>query len=371
MIKQLLFFNILTVSLAFFGIRAEASGVCEMEATLVINDQDTVNAFVQNYGACDTMPYGLTISGSGITQVDGLSNLQSIRGDLKLSASDLVDISGLSSLTSVEGRILLQGTQLANIDALSNLIQLGGFTASDNPLLENVDGLLGVTALSGFLSIHTNPTIWDIDGLSNLESVEGLVQVVDNDGLTDLNAFAGLQRVGGALTVYGNDALARCEGIAPLLGAVTGVSNVTGRISIGEESGSTNNDNRDGCNNSEEVLASYTSAELTRPNYCRVSAEVVLNNQLLVNAFVQNYGTCDTMPYGLTISGSGITQVDGLSNLQSIRGDLKLSASDLVDISGLSSLTSVEGRILLQGTQLANIDALSSLSELGGFRACR
>ena len=70
------------------------------------------------------------IDSNTITQVNGLSNLVTIKGDLKLYSSQLSDISGLSNLTTIEGDLRVgdgsEGTALTNLDALSNVTTLGG-----------------------------------------------------------------------------------------------------------------------------------------------------------------------------------------------------------------------------------------------------
>ena len=78
--------------------------------------------------------------------------------------------------------------------------------------------------------------------------------------LTDLNGLLALETVGAGRP--GQCSIGACEGIAPLLGYdgsdAGGVSGVGGSQTI--VSG-----NRAGCNSSEEVLASYSGQELTRP----------------------------------------------------------------------------------------------------------
>ena len=98
---------------------------CDVTGELKLTSQDAVDTFATDYGECDTMPNGLTIDSNVITQVDGLSNLVTIKGDLKLFSSQLSDISGLSNLTTIEGDLRIgdgsEGTALTNLDALSNV----------------------------------------------------------------------------------------------------------------------------------------------------------------------------------------------------------------------------------------------------------
>ena len=63
---------------------------CDVTGELKLTSQDAVDTFATDYGECDTMPNGLTIDSNAITQVDGLFNLVTIKGDLKLFSSQLV-----------------------------------------------------------------------------------------------------------------------------------------------------------------------------------------------------------------------------------------------------------------------------------------
>ena len=350
---------------------------CAASSTITLISQDDVDGFVTTYGDCDATLYGLTIDSNAITQVNGLSNLVTIKGDLKLYSSQLSDISGLSNLTTIEGNLRIgdgsEGTALTNVDALSKVTTLGGLVLLGNDQLEDIDGLSNVTALSGDVligssaSAQANDRLAQLDGLSGVTSILGRFEVQNNSSLTDLNGFLALEVVGGDLVIRGNAALGACEGIAPLLGYDGtddgGASGVGGQTTIEA--------NRTGCNSSDEILASYSGQTLTRPSFCVASNTITLTSQDQVDGFVATYGECDVTPFGLTIDSNSITQVHGLSNLVTIKGDLKLYASQLSDISGLSNLTTIEGDLRIgdgsEGTALTNLDALSKVTMLGGL----
>ena len=351
---------------------------CAASSTITLISQDQVDGFVTAYGDCDATLYGLTVDSNAITQVNGLSNLVTIKGDLKLFSSQLSNISGLSNLITIEGDLRIgdgsEGTALTNLDALSKVTTLGGLVLLGNDQLEDIDGLSQVTTIAGDVQIGSSSTasandrLVQLDGLSGVASIGGDFYLQYNPSIADLNGLLALELVGGKLVIQGNAALGACEGIAPLLGydgsESGGASGVGGTQTI--VSG-----NRAGCNSVEEVLASYTGQELTRPNYCAAPSTITLKSQAEVDAFATTYGTCDTTPYGLTIDSNTIAQVDGLSNLVTIKGDLKLFSSQLANISGLSNLTTIEGDLRIgdgsEGTALTNLDALSKVTSLGGL----
>ena len=153
---------------------------------------------------------------------------------------------------------------------------------------------------------------------------------------------------------------------------MSGEDSVAGDIRIGS-SDAYGRDNRTGCNSADEILASYTGQELTRPNYCRVTSDLVIELQADLDQFASTYGPCAVMNSSLTLSGSGITNVDGLAGLVEIKGDLTLATPSLDDVGGLSDLTKVGGSLGIGGarysesvgTRILDLSPLSSLKSLG------
>src|SRR5690606_12196009 len=83
---------------------------------------------------------------------------------------------------------------------------------------------------------------------------------------------------------------------------------------------------------------SFTTRPLCPPG------DVILTSQTEVDAFATNYPNCTEISSDLNISGSTITNLDGLSNLTSVGGNLYISSnSSLTNLDGLSNLTSVGG----------------------------
>ena len=202
-----------------------------------------------------------------------------------------------------------------------------------------------------------------------MTSIGGDFVIGDNPALTDLNGFIGLSSVGGDLSLFPILASAAVKALRHCLG--TGVVEIVLRAYSHRFFVLFSIRNRTGCNSADEILASYTGQELTRPNYCPASSTITLINQAQVDNFATTYGACDTTPYGLTIDGSDITQVDALSALVTIKGDLKLYAPALADLTGFANLETIEGALHVgstsAGTSLVNVDALSKVTTLGGL----
>lgn len=86
----------------------------------------------------------VSIINYNISDVDSLSTLREVGGNLQLSGNNLTNLRGLSSLEKVGGRLWLQNNQLATLSGLSSLKIIGGdFTATGNHLdsLNDIGGL--------------------------------------------------------------------------------------------------------------------------------------------------------------------------------------------------------------------------------------
>jgi hypothetical protein len=271
----------------------------------IFTTQAQVDAVLQD---CDSVVGGLTVGANGastdITNLNGLSNLTSVGGDLYIYNNDvLANLDGLESLTSVGGELDISGNglltnlnglanitsvggdlriinnnALTNFDGLANLSSVGdGLYIRSNDVLTNIGGLANLTSVEDDLIIYNNDALTNIDGLDNLASVGGYLYIDDNDALTNLGGLANLPSVGGylritdnyALTnidglanltnvggylgIEDNHALTNCQGLAPVLGWPSGPpdDSVGGEITIGANSGTE-------CDSIEAILASVS-----------------------------------------------------------------------------------------------------------------
>src|SRR5690606_10449481 len=73
------------------------------------------------------------------------------------------------------------------------------------------------------------------------------------------------------------------------------------------------------------------------------SGDITFSTQAEIDSFVSDHSYCEnTAFYNFTISGADITNLDGLSGLTNIAGELSIHNNPLLtDIDGLSSLQSI------------------------------
>ncbi len=313
--------------------------VCSGNITL--SDQAAVDAF-----DCTSVTGSITITGSDITNLNGLSELISVGGSLLvIDNSSLINIGGLSSLTSVGGLRIGSNSSLTNIDGLSALISVGGLGIDDNSSLTNIDGLSGLTAV-GSLGIIDNSSLTDIDGLSGITFVGGNLTIRGNLILTNIDGLSALTTIGDtgpfeSLRIVNNSSLTDIDGLSSL-------------TSIGEHLTIRGNlilTNIDGL-----------SALTTIGGYFIIDNNDALTNINGLSALTFIEGYLDI------INNATLTNIDGFSTLISVGGLLRFLLNDaLTSINGFSELTSTGGSfIIVFNASLTNIDGLSTLTSVGG-----
>lgn len=313
----------------------------------------------------------LVISGTLITNLDGLSNLRLVRSTFLIASnSELLNVDGLSWLEELDTRLEIRNNpKLQNIDGLANLKKINSLLRiRDCPQLDNLDGLhnleeanflnlelLNIPDLKGLsnlrkintLTIQECHQLSNLQGLSQLDSVIVEFDIVSNDNLFNLEGLSKLsfienlslsknprlknlagmptlQRINNGLVIFENDSLPNLEGLAieelgllyitenPLLESLDGLSSLK-RVTEGITLGYYENDR---------------NGEIIRPN-------------------------------------PSLKNVDGLSNLESIGRYLVITESpELLNLDGLANLKEVESININVCLKLENINGLGNVEKL-------
>nr|NQU88899.1 hypothetical protein [Bacteroidota bacterium] len=306
---------------------------------ITFTTQSEIDNFQINYPNCTEIEGDVGIGewpGSDITNLNGLSVLTSIGGDLHIQQNPLLmDLSGLDNLISIWELWVLENESLQNLTGLNNLSSIyGEISISSNEELTSLTGLEGLNSIES-LRI-SNPSLVNLDGLNNLINVNDLLEISYNSSLQSLSGLESLTTIGGRLSIINNNALVYLSGLDNL-------STVEGDLTIG----------------------SYGINAIPGGLYCEGNSTLTdltaLSNLTNIGG---NLGIfCDDT----------LTNLSGLENLSAIGGGLHIgyywgwqSAGNpsLTSITGLEGLTSIEGDIEIQGnlslkslTGLENIEA--------------
>ncbi len=179
---------------------------------IILTTQAEVDAFAINTAGCTATSYTISISGSDISDISGLSHFQSIGSNLFIENTSLTDLNGLHNVESIDGHLIIRDNlNLSSINNLS-LINIGGILdISGNPQLQNLDGLEGITNLNnGALVIDDNDMLTNIDGLSNIQNIAYNVFITNNDMLSNCTAMCLFLGNGGTIHLISNN-LTNCN----------------------------------------------------------------------------------------------------------------------------------------------------------------
>ncbi len=324
---------------------------------ITFSTQTQIDNFQSDYPGCTEIEGSVTISGSGITHLNGLNVLTSIGGDLSIFENDsLTSLTGLGNLTSVGGNVRIAGNPvLTSVSALNNLtyipgnLEIGVFYAQNfhgNPLLSDLTGFNNLDSIGGSLHIFQNSSLLDLRGLGNLKkimidleiggmwaggnwsmidltgmgnlvSVGGTFEVVQNRALKDFSGLDNLICIGGNLTIYDNDSLINLSGLSNL-------NAIGGSLYMG-------------------WFMYYPG----NPSLIDLSG---LENVTSIGGTVQIDGN------------SSLTSLSGLNNVTSINGDLNIRSNGaLKSLSGLDNITagSVDNLNIWDNDSLSNCEVQS------------
>lgn len=290
-------------------------------------------------------------SNSGLTSLNGLTSLTTIVGGLNVTNNDaLFNLAGLENLTSIGSVFAItQNDALINLSGVNNLTTIGGaFRVGSNELLENFSGLENLNSVGLEFEVTFCPMLTDINALSQLESIGGRLFFQSNTSLTSLSGLDNIDpsSITDLRLTLSEGALVYCN-----------VQSICDYLENGGTAAIY--DNGQGCNSVSEVNAACSAN-------CPVG-NIILSTQSEVDNFAAIYPGCTNIQGDLSITGSEITNLNGLEHLSSIAGSFDISYNTpIVEITGLNNLTTV-GAFRIAGNQtLTAISGLNNLTHIDG-----
>ncbi|OAV43608.1 hypothetical protein [Lewinella sp. 4G2] len=138
------------------------------------------------------------------TSLEGLENLSFIGGDLNLNssgASRLETLAGLENLQTLNGTLRISSDRLREISALSQLSEVGGLQLSFLDELVSLEGLHNITRVNGNVSIAIGRKLIGLNGLRGLTVVDGDFRLNNLALVTSLSGLENLSSIAGKLTI--------------------------------------------------------------------------------------------------------------------------------------------------------------------------
>ena len=107
-------------------------------------------------------------------------------GDYTVGPTDTAgDMAAIAGCTAITGYLFIEGTLLTNLDGLSNLTSVGGYLRIyGNDALTNLDGLSSLTSVGGDLLIGNNDVLCQdsVDAFIAACTIGGTVTTSGNNG---------------------------------------------------------------------------------------------------------------------------------------------------------------------------------------------
>ena len=192
--KKILLLAILTT---FIILTTATSQTCLPEG-IMFRTQEQINNFQNDYPNCTKIEGTVSFYGDDITNVNGLSNIAAIKGNLYIGSlfhnlPTLTSVKGFSKLEIIGGSLIVNNCDnLVSLDGLEKLTSVGG------------DLQIGNTWSKSTNSTQGNYSLSNIYGLHNLLSVGKNVCFQGNFLLKSLQGLESLTSVGGDFLIDKN-----------------------------------------------------------------------------------------------------------------------------------------------------------------------
>ncbi|WP_282086183.1 T9SS type A sorting domain-containing protein [Aquimarina algiphila] len=340
-----------------------------------------------------TIGTDIRIIGNDLSNLDGLTKLNKIKGNLELTNNfklsdihvfanvfsikelriknnNLTDLSGFSGLKDA-GAIILNNCDIINLNDLSNLTSLANrLVLYNNKNLENISGIsnaIGKNIIQ--LEIGGNPNLVSLSGVENLEVISSFVSIFNNQKLKDLDALSNLSKIIKNLEIRDNPRLENACGIVQLLEDQNAVE---GNILISNNTNTTNSIQNitDNCNISNGDVILRNQSDINSFNYYKINGDLIIeesspNAITNLNALLGLYQITGNLSIK---SNAQINNLDGLTNLIRLDGDFILhDNSELSNVGNFSELIKIGGKLsVTNNPYLTRLQGLSALQSIGG-----
>ncbi len=256
--------------------------------------------------------------------------------------------------TEIEGSLIVKGnwSDIVSLDSLSSVVSIGGsLEITWNEDLTDLSGLDNITIIGGSLNISDNEYLTSLSALQNLVSIGGDLIVEYNSALTTLS---GLENINSEsinnLIIYFNYSLSNCQAV----NLCDYLSNPNGFVRILS--------NGSGCFDAPEMA---DSCGIILP--CLPYGEYRLYWQHQVDSFATDYPECNDLN-GVVEIGQWVSDLSGLSNIQSINGGLQIRYCHILPgLQGLENLEHIEDSLLIFDNEyILDLNGLNGLNSVNG-----
>ena len=315
----------------------------------VFNRQGQIDSFPILYPGCTDIAGDFSVSTPNIKNLNGLSQLKSVSGTLRINATDLTTLSGLTNLDTIFQLFISSNTKLQNLNG-SDFVGVTRLGLSENPVLTDVSAIRNMTSLKSLASSY-NPglTLIDLQQSTHFENLE----LVGNNNLTRVDGPEDNTRMI-YFRLLGN----------PLLSTINGFRNV--RTLAYCEIKNTPLVNLDPLQGLDSIYGDLIlEQDFQLKDISALSGLRYIKRYLSIESTkINSLSGFDSLNYvgnGFSLTSYDILSLAGLESLKKVGGVLEIKVPNLHNLEGLNNLR-VCGYLLLSGlSYLESLDGLESL----------
>jgi len=188
-----------------FG-QSERSCVPCLSQGITFTTQSQVDSFPINYPNCTEVEGPLTITGSEIKNLYGLSALIEIHALFINYTDSLTCLAGLNNVDTLGYLEIVCNSALTSLTGLDGLSSIGTLSICSNNVLSSLAEFDELYTIEGHLYIEENGALTSLTGLDSLATISGELVIGKNYGLSSLAGLNNLSSVN-YLTITENSVL--------------------------------------------------------------------------------------------------------------------------------------------------------------------
>ena len=291
---------------------------------ITFTTQSQIDSFPINYPNCIVIEGGLIITGSNITNLNGLNSIHKIVGSLTVFNTDsLINFNGLNFIDTI-GDLYFHDNALQSLHGLESLKYTGGLYCVNNNALLNFEGLNSLNYCEHTFEIQNNNSLINFQGLDSLIYIGGDFLIFLHNSLINFSGLESLSLINGVSIIGFNDSLINLSGL-------NNVTEIKDGIDISRNDNLISLEGLQGITNIQNIFMGITI--YNNPNLTDISAIASANiichlnisyNDNLSNCAIQsicnyitnfpNWGSFSNNAHGCNC----YTEVDSICNLTGI-----------------------------------------------------
>ena len=251
-------------------------------------------------------------------------------------------LSGLNHLVDIKGKLLIEALGVQQINGLNALLQCQTLDIKNMPHLRSINGLNGLLNISGSVAVDACHHLQTITGFNSLQTIYNDLSISHNNDLVSLLGFNSLNcLVKGSLKLESNNNLLNFSGFNYL-------SSIAKTLWI---------------KNCPKLTQSPALTHLVAVRNIHIIQTNLVDLSSLRNLFKQQ-----THFKGyIKIINSGLSSVQFMQGLQSLKSSFYLHQNQLKNLKGLEALVTVGGSFSLAANKLTALSVLANLCEINGL----